>query len=233
MPEFEREEILAQRRDEVNSLKQASELRRMVAAQKAGSKRKGGRRGGGSDDEDSDYGTKSKGRTIKKTSRGTAANAAKNRKRSAPGSNSTKSAKLQELKKRREDKAKKVAKANSNRRDEDDDDDDDDDEENASSSDEDDGESSDFRDDDDDEPSSKRKGRNVKGSEKRDSKDSSNEPPSLIALNRARLTRELIEKMMYRPGWTAAMRGELEFEKSCFRRKEGKPCSRGSLKLLR
>lgn len=221
MPEFEREEILAQRRDEVNSLKQASELRRMVAAQKAGSKRKDGRRGG-SDDEDSDYGTISKGRTIKKTSRGTAANAAKNRKRSAPGSNSTKSAKLQELKKRREDKAKKVAKANSNRRDEDDDDDD---EEDASSSDADDGESSDFRDDDDDEPTSKRKGRNVKGSEKRESKDSSNEPPSLIALNRARLTRELIEKMMYRPGWTAAMRGELEFEKSCFQRKELKTCS--------
>lgn len=204
MPELERENILAQRRDELNAAKQESELKRLVDFQQASKKKplRNKRSGSGSSsDSDSDYAgaSKGKGRVIKKKSTTTKS---KRSSTSGGGSQNVKAEKLQELKKRREVKAKQGAKRDAKAREDyekrDDDltsEDDDDEEEDESSGYE-------------DEEFSKKKCKNGKDLKEKRKDGGSTEPPSLKFLNNCRLTREIIEKIMFRPGWDGVMRGE-------------------------
>ncbi|SPO29134.1 related to RTF1 - subunit of the RNA polymerase II-associated Paf1 complex [Ustilago trichophora] len=226
MNELDREDILARRRDEINIRRQKFELAALVKAQKAAAgatkkaaskkrvvrggkaaKRRGGADSDLSEDEseedddeeeeeqddadgDSDYGYGARASG--------AASAAKSRKKKLPGSTDAKSAKLSELRKKRKEKAAGITRGGRGGGA-----DSDDEATTASkprrrgyaSSSASDVSYSSYSDDEDYPRVSRGK------PDARSTSDSSSDPPSLIDLNAARITRDQIESRLYAPRW--------------------------------
>ncbi|EST07224.1 Plus-3 [Kalmanozyma brasiliensis GHG001] len=219
MNELEREDILARRRDEINTRRQKSELAALVRAQKAAagatkkavSKKRvvrggrGGRKGADSDlseqSEDDDEDEEEDADGDSDFAYGGAATAAKSRKKKLPGQTDAKSAKLSELRKKRQQKAAGVSRTAGL--------DSDDDAAAAPSksrrrgyaSSDDEVSYSDYSDEDD----YPRRSRPSKPdlSSSRDSSD----PPTLADLNAARITRDNVESRLYAPRFREALIG--------------------------